>query len=206
LAVKWYVSETVGNVLINNIFSDTRRYTLSGFETGFGASSSTSPTDTVLSNNWGGAQGAPLFVDTTVTPASTTQPNLALQAGSGALNGGTSLTLASGAGVASSTLIVDDAWYFQDGTWGSDLTRTAGVMFPDWIAVGTVSNVARISSINYATNTITLASALSWSDDAPVWLYKKSDGVLTLVGVAPDYGAHEYGIGTPTAPTGLVVR
>jgi hypothetical protein len=212
LAVRWYVSETVGNVLKNNIFSDTRRYVLTGHETGYGASTPGSPTGTVLSNNWGGAQGVPAFTDTTVTAASRTQPNLALQAASGAIDGATYLTQANGASdgdeTPSVTLVVDDgdAWYFQDGTWGSNLTRTAGVMFPDWIAVGTVSNVAQISSINYATHTITLASPLTWADNANVWLYKKSDGVLTLVGAAPDYGAHECGIGTSVAPTGVVVR
>ena len=206
LAVRWYDDTTYGNVVKNNIFSDTRRYTLSGFETGFGSNDGSAPTGTVVTNNWGGSQGAPSFIDTTVTAGSTTQPNLALQGSSGALNGGTYLTQANGSGTGSTALIVDDAWYFQDGTWGSDLTRTAGVMHADWVAVGTVGNVSKISSINYATNTLTLVTALTWSDNASVWLYKKSDGVLTLVGAAPDYGSHEYGLGTPTAATGLVVR
>ena len=83
--------------------------------------------------------------------------------------------------------------YFQDGTWGSDLTHGV-TLFPDQIAIGTVSNVVAISSINYSTNTITLATAATWANGAPVWLYKKSDGVLVLKGNAPDIGA------TPEAP------
>jgi len=71
-----------------------------------------------------------------------------------------------------------------------------------------VTNIAQISAINYGTDTITLASPLTWSDNAPVYLYKKSDGVRVLYGSAPDQGAHEFMAGGPTppsAPTGLRV-
>lgn len=119
-------------------------------------------------------------------------PNLSLRSSSGAIDKATYLTLAGGAGADNATLHVDDALYFQDGTLGSDLTRTAGTMLADWIAIGTVTNTVQISSIDYATNTITLAEAKSWADDAPIWLYKKSDGSIVLYGSAPDYGAYEY--------------
>lgn len=33
---------------------------------------------------------------------------------------------------------------------------------------------------------------MTWADDAPIWLYKKSDGTRVLYGSAPDYGAYEY--------------
>jgi hypothetical protein len=70
---------------------------------------------------------------------------------------------------------------------------------PDWIAVGQVDNVVQISSINYSTNTITLASPISRSDGDPVWLYRDSSGRRVLYGSAPDVGAHEYqGASTPT--------
>jgi hypothetical protein len=49
-----------------------------------------------------------------------------------------------------------------------------------------------VTPINYATHTITLASAMSWSDGASVWLYKKSDGAVVLYGAARDLGANEY--------------
>lgn len=118
----------------------------------------------------------------------TGKPNLSLQASSPAIDGGTYLTQANGAGSNSTTLIVDDARYFQDGTWGSSLAT----LNADYIAIGTVSNTVQISSINYGTNTITLASAMTWADNAPVWLYKKSDGEVVLYKTGPDMGAHEY--------------
>jgi hypothetical protein len=86
--------------------------------------------------------------------------------------------------------VVDDAWAFQDGTWGSALTR--GVThFPDWIAIGTVSTVAEISAIDYARRTVTLATPMTWADHAKVWLFRDSNGRRVLAGSAPDIGAHE---------------
>lgn len=202
---------TTGNVIKNNIVYDNHDGDICRLGL-YAAGCSAESWDTVTSN-WLTTDGDPVFAAPTLTdPTSTTLPNLTLQASSSAINGATYLTQASGASggdeTPSTTLVVDDndAWYFQDGTWGSDLARTAGVIHADWISVGTVSNIAQISSINYVTHTITLAAPLTWSDNANVWLYKKSDGVLTLVGAAPDYGAHEYGAGTAAAPTGVVVR
>jgi len=62
----------------------------------------------------------------------------------------------------------------------------------DWIAVGNVNNAVQISSIDYDTNTITLASPITWNDNDSIWLYKKSDGEVVLSGSAPDIGAYEY--------------
>jgi hypothetical protein len=115
------------------------------------------------------------------------------------------LTTSTNSSTGSTNLTVADASYFQDGTWGSDLARGV-TLFPDAIAIGTVSNTVQISAVNYANNSITLASPVTWSSGAPVWLYKKSDGTVVLVGTAPDYGASEY-VGTtsakPAAPTNL---
>jgi hypothetical protein len=132
----------------------------------------------------------PSFVNTDISdPHSLTLPNLSLQANSPCINAGASLTLANGAGDNSTTLVVDDAGWFQDGTWGSALAR--GVThFPDWIAIGTVGNVVEIESINYDTNTITLASPMTWANDAPIWFYKNSSGERVLYGTAPEFGAH----------------
>jgi len=71
-------------------------------------------------------------------------------------------------------------------------------MQADWIAIGSVTNVVQISSVTYGTynnpaGTITLASPVTWSTGAHIWLYKKSDGAVVLNGAAPDYGASEYG-------------
>ena len=71
---------------------------------------------------------------------------------------------------------------FQDG-W-------AGVQ-ADWMAVGEVTNAAQIASLDYGSNTITLASALTRTAGGSVWLYRDSDGTEVLVGAGPDIGAHE---------------
>ncbi|MDD5702479.1 MAG: ubiquitin-activating E1 FCCH domain-containing protein [Dehalococcoidales bacterium] len=134
------------------------------------------------------------------------KPNLSLKTGSTAIDQGTYLTLANGAVTNNNVLTVDDAGYFQDGSWGSSLAT----LNADWIAIGTVDNVVQISSINYVTNTITLASTKTWADNAPVWLYKKSDGTRVLYDTKPDMGAHEYSeaseITPPSAPSGLSVN
>lgn len=136
----------------------------------------------------------PSFINSDISDkTSITLPNLALNLGSNAINGGTHLTTVHtddiGYGV---ELKVDDSRYFQDASWGSNLARVAGTMRSDWIAVGTVSNVVQISSIDYSTNTITLANSVIRNDGDPIWLYKKSDGEIVLHGSAPDYGAYEY--------------
>jgi hypothetical protein len=154
--------------------------------------------------NWVTANGDPMFTNPDLSDAtSTTLPNLTLQPFSGAIDAGTNLTQAVGAGSTSSALVVQDAMYFQDGTWGSDLARGV-TFFPDWVAIGTVSNVVQISAVNYATNTITLAAPMTWSDGAKIWLYKKSDGAVVLSGAGPDLGASEFIPGTrPLPPTNL---
>lgn len=117
-------------------------------------------------------------------------PDLRLTAGSSCIDAGAPLTQAKGSGSDSLTLVADDAFLFQDGTWGSALTH--GVThFPDWIAVGTVENAVRIAAIDYATKTIRLASPLTWANGAKIWLYSDSGGRRVLKGSAPDIGAHE---------------
>jgi len=153
------------------------------------------------------ATGNPLFNNPNITnPASTTLPDLSLQSGSGALNGGTYLTTATNAGNNSTTLMVADAQYFQDGTWGSDLSRPAaglgGTMQPDCIAIGTVANKDCISAVSYGTynspaGTITLATPATWSSGASIWLYSKSDGTVVMQSTSVNYGA---GMLTGTAP------
>lgn len=180
-AIAW-VSEDkpYGNVFKNNIVY------------GNAAEHNITATNTYTSN----LNTDPSFLDTTMTDkTSLTQPTLQIGSGSSAKDGGAALTTVhtddTGSGTA---LVVTDALYFQDGTWGSSLSDIK----PDWIAVGTVSNIVEIASINYATNTITIANTISRSDGDSVWLYKKSDGTRVLYGSAPDYGAHEYEAETET--------
>jgi hypothetical protein len=183
----------------NNIAYKNYSYSLYGYDitVDSGKNPADYPASVADTANWTTRNGDPKFANPDVTnPASATLPNLTLLSSSGAIDGGTPLTLAKGAGAQSTTLVVNDAMYFQDGTWGSDLARGV-TMFPDWIAIGSVTNVVQISSVDYARNTIVLASASSWSDGAPIWLYKKSDGARVLVGAGPDFGASEFATGTP---------
>ena len=119
--------------------------------------------------------------------ASLTLPDLRLRPGSRAIDSGAPLTIAVGLGSSSKKLIVKDARLFQDGTWGSDLS----LMQADWIAVGTVDNVAQIKTVDLRSNTIDLAEPVSWGAKAPVWLFRDSKGLRVLYGAAPDRGAHE---------------
>jgi len=160
------------------------------------------------------ATGNPLFNNPDISnPASLTLPDLSLQSTSGAIDKGTNLTVATNSGSNTTTLTVADAQYFQDGTWGSDLSRPSaglgGTMQADWIAIGSTTNVVQISAIAYGTynnpaGTIKLATPMTWNTGANVWLYKKSDGTQVLYGAAPDMGAYEYtgqGVTTTTTTT-----
>lgn len=201
-----YSNIGTGNVIKNNLLYNDYDYikTYRDIQQRFGGNPSSLAT---ISNNWITTQGDPKFLDPTITDVtSLILPNLNLQSSSGAIDGGTYLTTASGSGSGSTTLVVADARYFQDGTWGSDLARGV-TFFPDWIAIGTVTNVVEITGINYSNNNITLASPMTWSNGANVWLYKNSSGTQVLYGSAPDYGAYEYGSGTFSVPilTGIII-
>ncbi len=204
----------VGNVVKNNLMYLSSSYTVygsdvmnksdtngwSGLAAGTGNNWCTGPQS---SSGGCSTSGDPKFNNPDLSnPASTTLPDLSLQSSSTAIDGGTYLTTATNSGSGSTTLTVADALYFQDGTWGSDLAKASaglcGSMQADWIAIGTVTNVVQISSVTYGTynnpaGTITLASPMTWSNGAHIWLQKKSDGALVLAGAAPDYGASEYG-------------
>lgn len=153
---------------------------------------------------------APDMSDMAMT-ALTDDPDFTLASDSEATDAATYLTTATEPGTNSTTIIVTDALYFQAGSEATCGTTTKTNSFgsclssvrADWIAIGTVSNYVPIANINYTgaattdacngiANCITLASPMSWDDNAPIWLYKKSDGTVVLRGDAPDIGAHEY--------------
>ncbi len=127
-----------------------------------------------------------------------------LLAGSPAIAAGRYLTtVASGDAGSGTSLVVNDAAYFQD---GYGLSNAYSTVSPDCIAVGTASNHVCITAVNYATNTLTLASPISRSSGQPVYLYSKSDGVQVLTGAAPDIGAYAYtgsSANLPAPPSGL---
>jgi hypothetical protein len=192
--ISFFSSANKGNALRNNLFYSTKK--------AYGGSTSAQN----IANDWdGNTLGNPLFVNASTTPGDAndrTLPNLSLQSSSPAIDkGGALTTVAAGDAGSGTTLIVADSLFFQDGSYAP-----SGTVQPDWIAVGTVTNTVRISSINHATNTVTLANPVSRKSNDPVWLYKKSDGIIVLNGAAPDPGAHEYASGTrPSAPTNLQI-
>jgi len=131
--------------------------------------------------------------------------DLHIQAGSPAIGAGGPLTTAVGSGASSTSLTVANAGFFSDG-YG-----ITGVQ-PDWIRIGP-SATAQIASVNYSSNVITLATPVSWSSGASVYLYKNSNGTIVLTGTNPDIGAFPSGStsggGTPPPapplpPTNLV--
>lgn len=114
-----------------------------------------------------------------------------LSSGSPAIGTGTYLTtVASGDSGSGTSLVLNDASFFQDGLGLTGVNS-------DWIRVG-ASTTVHISAVNYATNTITLANSISRSSGDPVYLYKDSSGVVQLWGANPDIGALQYGSPTIT--------
>jgi hypothetical protein len=192
--ISFFSSSNQGNALRNNLFYSTVK--------AYGGSTSAQ----TFANDWDGNKlGNPLFVNASTTPGSPndrTLPNLNLQSSSPAIGkGGALTTVAAGDPGSGTTLVVADSAFFQDGSYAP-----AGKVQPDWIAVGTVTNTVQISSINHATNTITLVNSISRASNDPVWLYKKSDGAIVLYGSAPDAGAYEYSGGKrPSPPANLQV-
>jgi hypothetical protein len=130
-----------------------------------------------------------------------------LASGSAAIGAGGSLTTTVGSGSSSTTLKVADAYYFQDG-WGFPAGTGLGQVSPDWIRIG-ASATAQISSINYGSGVITLASPVSWNNGDPVYLYKNSSGTIVLTGATPDIGAFPSGLSSrpvsnsPQPPTNI---
>lgn len=130
--------------------------------------------------------------------------NYSLQSGSPAITAGTYLTtVASGDSGSGTSLVVNDASYFQD---GYGLSNAYSTVNGDCIAVEAASNHVCVTGVNYATNTLTLASSISRSAGQGVYLYSKSDGVKVLTGSAPDMGAYPFtgsSGSAPAPPSGL---
>ena len=122
--------------------------------------------------------------------AGSSSNNYHLQASSPAITAGTYLTtVAAGDSGSGTSLVVNDASYFQD-SYG--LSNDNSTVYPDCISVTTVGNHVCITAVNYSTNTLTMASGFSRSDGDHVQLYSKSDGVQVLTGTAPDFGEYPY--------------
>ena len=115
----------------------------------------------------------PLFVNVPTNPTGNhTQYDFHLRAGSPAVDAGGPLTRVIGSGSGTTVKLVD-AGYFMDGY---------GITVGDLVQIGS-QLPARIISVNYSNNTITVDRSLSWND---------GDGVsLPYLGDAPDLGAFE---------------
>ena len=137
--------------------------------------------DQVFAGNWDGdAQGDPGFVNAAMTlgdPMDANYPDLNLSANSPCIDSGSSLTTITSASGSGTTFTVSDAGYFMDG-WG-----ISGVNGDDIQIVGT-SQKARITEVDYTTNSITVNTSLSWTQNQGI--------ALVYLGSAPDIGAHEY--------------
>jgi hypothetical protein len=121
--------------------------------------------------------------------------NFSLSSGSPAIGAGTYLTtVATGDSGSGTSLVVNDAGFFQD---GSGIAGVNG----DCVAVTTVTNHICITAVNYSTNTLTLASSISRSAGAHIWLYSDSSGRQVLSGSGPNIGASVPNTGAPSAPS-----
>lgn len=119
----------------------------------------------------------PLFVDVSGNPGPFDFDvyDFRLTTSSPCIDGGEFLTVTTGAGQASTTLAVEDAGYFSDGN---------GVMPGDLIQLEGQITVARIVSIDYGANTLTLDTPLTWQAGTGV--------AQPYAGARPDPGAFEY--------------
>ncbi len=183
-------SDSDFNVIVNNVFYDS-----------FDGDINPKTDGNTVVQNWLTSDGDPMFTSTNIN-----NPNFTLVSGSPLIDNGTHLTTAVGSGSESTVLSVEDAFFFQDGSWGSPLSDIQG----DWIAVGTIDNVVQISSINYSSHTINLSSPISWNNGDKILLFRISTGTRVLHGEAPDQGAVEF-LSTdppqvPADPDNLVVQ
>ncbi len=173
----WSTSFTVkSNVIKNNLFYDAPRV--------YGYNSALASDQTFANNYNGDASGNPLFINATnvtspiipANPGDTNYPNLAVQTNSPVIDAGGALTTLTSASGSGTTFVVADANYFMDG-WG--------IVPGDLIQLLGTPQTARITSINYATRTITVDTNLVWTQNQGI--------TLPYSGNAPDIGAYESG-------------
>ena len=172
-------SAVYDNVFKNNIFyqnNDLLGTSLSVIS----YSTHRAPTHQIVSNNWLDNAGDPKFADISgiPDPMNKDQFDFTLQASSPCISAGGPLTTITSASGSGTVFNVADAGYFMDG-WG-----IPGVNGDEIQILGT-SQKARITNVNYDTNTITVDVILMWAQGQGI--------ALAYVGSAPDLGALEYG-------------
>lgn len=143
----------------------------------------------VFAGNWDGdTRGDPLFVNANPVPGDpmdTTMPDLHLKASSPCIDSGSALTTVTSAGGSGTSFIVADAGYFMDG-WG--IATVSG----DVIQLFGTTQRARLTNVNYQTNTLIFDKSLTWTQNQGI--------CLAYEGFAPDIGAFEYGAGNSVLP------
>jgi len=150
--------------------------------------------DQTFANEFNGdISGDPRFVYATATPGdpmNADYPDFHLNANSPCIDKGSFLTTITSPSGSGTTFTVADAGYFTNGWWIS------GVDGDDIQIVGT-SQKARIINVNYGTKTITVSSALTWTQNQGI--------ALAYIGSAPDAGAFESGSSMlSSTPQGII--
>jgi hypothetical protein len=128
-------------------------------------------------------EGDPQFVNAPAYPAGFSPLwDFGLRSTSPAIDAGRAVAVAQTSGSGSTSMVVDNAYYFCDGF---------GITSGDLIRIGGGPSV-QIVSINYGTNTITLAEPRTWVGGVGVH--------VAFDGNAPDIGAKESGFSGTTLP------
>lgn len=185
----WSGEPIAANVIRNNAFHENRsERSVGAYRVDLGAQ--------IIDSNWLDTAGDPLFMDLVGgDPSDASAYDFGLLPGSPLIDAGaflTSITSSSGSGT---SFVVADAGYFMDG-WG--------IVEADEIQLEGQADSVRVTSVDYATNTITVASPIRWTAGTGV--------ALAFSGNAPDIGAVEYGASSPPPgaslikPSGLEVR
>ncbi|MFZ2098010.1 MAG: right-handed parallel beta-helix repeat-containing protein [Anaerolineales bacterium] len=164
----WSGQSPIGNIVKGNIFYDNKN----------GAITYEGQVDPqVIEDNWDQNSVDPKFVNLSASdPDNPSLPDLHLQPDSPCIDAGTYptwITSDTGSGM---QFQVGDARYFIDG-WGIPHVQGDEIQLTD-------GQQARITSINYETNSITVDRVLNWT---------LNQGIsLAYQGTAPDLGAYEF--------------
>ncbi|NIO22624.1 MAG: hypothetical protein GTN38_01170, partial [Candidatus Aenigmarchaeota archaeon] len=158
---------TINNIVKNNI--NYENYLTGVYY------SRTNEGEQTFSNNWWDADGDPLFVDKL-------DHDFHLRSNSPCIDAGGWLTATRSAG-SGNNIPVQNAGYFIDGF---------GIVEGDLIQFQGQTTTARITNVNYDTNTITVNTPLTWTSGQGV--------SLSYSGSAPDIGVYEFLSGEPPTP------
>jgi hypothetical protein len=168
-----YSNENQAGHLIDNVFKNNLAYQVYLGDVYYGGTSAAE--DWVFTNNHWSSAGDPEFVDEA-------NRDFHLQSDSPAIDAGAFLTTTRSAG-SGTQMPVEDAGYFFDGY---------EIVEGDLIQLKDQTSTARIISVDYDNNILTLDSSLSW--------YEGQGVALAYSGSAPDIGAFEYDSGSPPPP------